>query len=159
MLSPERNECSNLLTTNFRPLFSCAPRKWPRIFGEFFRRSVLERIYRLLLVADREHRARDAARAGAGGEFGGQPAHDLPLLVAGVLRLIDQNVIDAEVELVVHPGGVDVGQKRQRLVDQIVVIEQPAALLFLGVAGQHLVGDGEQRRTAVAAGDGAVTFE
>ena len=71
------------------------------------------------------------ARAGAGGEFGDQPPDDLPLLVAGILRLVDQQMIDAEIELVMHPGGVDVGQQRQRLVDQVVVIEQAAAL-FLG---------------------------
>ena len=57
--------------------------------------------------------------------------HDLPLLLAGVLRLVDQHVVDAEIELVVHPGGIDVAQQRQRLVDEIVVVEQPAALLFL----------------------------
>ena len=48
------------------------------------------------------------ARAGAGGEFGDQPLDDLPLLRAGVLRLVDQHMVDAEVELVVHPGGIDV---------------------------------------------------
>ena len=85
--------------------------------------------------------------------------HDLPLLLAGVLRLVDQHVVDAEIELVVHPGGVDVAQQRQRLVDEIVVVEQPAALFFLQVALQHLVGDGEQRRAAVAAGDGAAAVE
>jgi hypothetical protein len=127
--------------------------------GEFLRRGVLERVDRLLLVADREHGALDAARAGAGGELGRQPAHDVPLLVAGVLRLVDQDVIDAEIELVVHPGGVDVGKQRQRLVDQIVVVEQPAALFLLGVARQHSVRDSEQRLAAAAAGDGAVTLQ
>ncbi len=126
--------------------------------GEFVRRGVLERVDRLLLVADREHGAPDAARAGAGGEFGREPAHDLPLLVAGVLRLIDQHMVDAEVELVVHPGGIDVAQQLQRLVDEIVVIKQPAALFLAGVARQHIVGDGEQRFAAAAAGDGALPF-
>ena len=45
------------------------------------------------------------ARAGAGGEFRDQRADDLPLLRAGVLRLVDQHVVDAEIELVEHPGG------------------------------------------------------
>ena len=49
-------------------------------------------------------RASDAARAGAGGELGHQPLDDVPLLRARVLRLVDQQVIDAEIELVVHPG-------------------------------------------------------
>ena len=127
--------------------------------GEFLGRGVLERIDRLLFVADREHRARYAACARAGGEFGGEPTHDLPLLVAGVLRLVDQEMIDAEIELVMHPGRIDVGEERQRLVDQVVIIEQAAALLLVGVARQHLVSDGEERGAAVAAGDGAAAFE
>ena len=53
---------------------------------------------------------RTLARAGAGEEFGDQAPDDLPLLRAGVLRLVDQHVIDAEVELVVHPGGAIIGR-------------------------------------------------
>ncbi len=49
-------------------------------------------------------RAQRAARAGADGELRHQPLDDVPLLRAGVLRLVDQEMIDAEVELVVHPG-------------------------------------------------------
>ena len=79
--------------------------------GEFFRRGVLERIDRLFLVADREHGALYAARTGAGSEFSSEPAHDLPLLVAGVLRLVDQDMIDAEIELEMHPGRIDVGEQ------------------------------------------------
>jgi len=84
--------------------------------------GVLEREDRLLLVADREDGALKVARAPASGEFGHQPAHDIPLLVARVLRLVDQHVVDAEIELVMHPGGFDVAQERQRLVDQIVIV-------------------------------------
>jgi hypothetical protein len=113
--------------------------------GEFLGRGILERIDRLFLVADRKDGARVGPRAGAGGEFVGEVAHDLPLLLAGVLRLVDQHMVDAEIELVVHPGGIDVAQERKRLVDEIVVVEQPAALLFLQVALQHLIGDGEER--------------
>ena len=40
--------------------------------GEFLGRRVLERIDRLLLVADRKDGARDRPRAGAGGEFVGE---------------------------------------------------------------------------------------
>src|SRR6202034_2844836 len=64
--------------------------------------------------------------------------------------------IDAEVELVVHPGGIGlVGQKRQRPVDEIVVIEQPAALLLVRIPLQHLVGHGQKRGAAIAGGGGA----
>src|ERR1700690_4674559 len=69
------------------------------------RRRALEREDRLLLVADREHRAPRVGARAAGGEFGDDGAHDAPLLRAGVLRLVDQHVVDAEIELVEHPGG------------------------------------------------------
>ena len=52
-------------------------------------------------------------------------------------------MIDAEIELVMDPGGIDVAQQRERLVDQIVVIEQAAARFFVVIAPQHLVGDGD----------------
>ena len=72
---------------------------------EFARRGALERKDRLLLVADREHRAQHAvARAGTGGEFGNDVRDDVPLPRAGILRLVDQHVIDAAVELVMHPA-------------------------------------------------------
>ena len=73
---------------------------------KFLRRSILKGIDRLFFVADGKYRTSYAARAGAGGKFSGKPNHDLPLLVAGVLRLIDQHVIDAEVELEMHPGRI-----------------------------------------------------
>jgi hypothetical protein len=73
-------------------------------FGKFLRRRILKRIDRLFFVSHREHGAPRVARAGASGEFGGKTAHDLPLLAAGILRLVDQEMIDAEIELVVHPG-------------------------------------------------------
>ena len=73
---------------------------------EFPRRRALEREDRLLLVADREHGAHHAvARAGAGGEFRDDVRDDVPLPRAGVLRLVDQHMIDAAVELVMHPAG------------------------------------------------------
>ena len=37
-------------------------------------------------------------------EFLRQALHDIPLLRAGVLRLVDQDMVDAAVELVEHPG-------------------------------------------------------
>ena len=55
-------------------------------------------------------------------------------------------MIDAEIELVVNPGGVDAVEQRQRLVDQVVVIEQATPRLLLPVAPQNGVGDGDQRR-------------
>ena len=84
---------------------SCAASKNRAHLGEGFRRRALEREDRLLVVADREDRApQAAARAGAGGELGDEALDDVPLLRARVLRLVDQQMVDAEIELVVHPG-------------------------------------------------------
>src|SRR5580693_537212 len=93
-------------------------------FRELLRRRILERINRLLLVTDRENRPRAGPGAGAGGEFGDELADDLPLFAAGVLRFVDQKMVDAEIELVVNPGGVDIAQQRERFVDQTVIIDQ-----------------------------------
>ena len=58
-------------------------------------------------------------------------------------------MMDAAVELVVHPGGGDVVEQVERLVDQVFVIEQAAAVLLGAEAGDHRVSDGEQRGAAV----------
>jgi hypothetical protein len=80
---------------------------------EGVRRRALKREDRLLLVADREDGALDiVARAEARGELGSEKTDDLPLLGTGVLRLVDQHVVDAIVELVVHPGRLAVSQER-----------------------------------------------
>ena len=68
-------------------------------------------------------------------------------------------MVDAAVELVVHPGGLDLAQQGQRLLDQVVVVEQPAPVLLGPVAGDHRVGDGDQRGRAIAAGDGLAALE
>ena len=118
---------------------------------EFARGRALEREDRLLLVADREHRAHHAvAGAGAGGEFGNDMGDDVPLPGAGVLRLVDQHMIDAAVELVMHPARGDAVQHRQRLVDQIVIVEQAALLLLAPVIGRGRGRDMQQRLGAVA---------
>ena len=103
-----------------------------RLVLELARRGALEAVDRLLGIADREERAHAlAARAAAGGEIRGDPAQDLPLLGVGVLRLVDEHVVDAAVELVEHPGGVAARQQRQRLVDQILEIERAEPRLVL----------------------------
>ena len=157
---PERNECWKLHVPQFvidaarQALVKASPHG-----VELARRRALERKDRLLLVADREDRAPHLPRAGAGEKFGRQMADDLPLLRAGILRLVDQHVIDAVVELVVHPGGAILGQQRERLVDQVVVVEQAAPVLLGLVARDHRVRDGQQRRGAIAARDGVAPLE
>ena len=77
-----------------------------RLDRQPLRRRALEREDRLLLVAHREHGAMALAGALADEELGGQSAQDVPLLGGGVLRLVEQHVVDAAVELEEHPGGV-----------------------------------------------------
>ena len=84
---------------------------------------------------------------------------DVPLPGAGVLRLVDQHVIDAAVELEMHPAGGDAVQHFQRLVDQVVVIEQAAFLLFAAIVGGHGGRDDEKSLRAVADRQGAALFD
>ncbi len=126
----------------------------------FARRRALERKDRLLLVADREQGAgEEAARARPGGEFRHQMAHDPPLLLAGVLGLVDQDMVEPEVELVMHPARIDLRQHVAGLVDEIVVIEQPAAVLLGAVACDHRARNDHERRGAVAANDGLAALD
>src|SRR5579863_2114453 len=85
--------------------------------SEFLRRGILKRIDRLLLVADGKDCPEHVARAGTGGEFGDQSSDNLPLLAAGILGLVYQEVIDAHIEFVMNPGGIDAGEQSERLVD------------------------------------------
>jgi hypothetical protein len=84
---------------------------------------------------------------------------DVPLPRAGVLRLVDQHVIDAAVELVMHPAGGDAVQHLQRLVDQIVIVEQAALLLFAAVVRRRRGRDMQQRLGAVADRHGAAPLD
>ena len=74
-------------------------------FGKHARHRALEAVDRLLLVADGKERAHAFALPQPGEELARQRLYDLPLLAARVLRLVDEDVVDAAVELEQHPGG------------------------------------------------------
>ena len=102
----------------------------PAALLEFARRGALEAEDRLLRIADREDGSDlPRSRAAAGREILGDVAQDLPLLGVRVLRLVDEHVVDATVELVQHPGAVATREQRQRLGDEIVEIERADPLL------------------------------
>ena len=84
---------------------------------------------------------------------------DLPLPRARVLRLVDQHVIDAAVELVMHPARRDALEHLQRLVDEVVIVEQPALQLLAPVIRRGRGRDMQQRLRAVARDDGAALFD
>ena len=110
--------------------------------------GALEGIDRLLFVADRKDGAVHAvARSEAGKEIFGEAPHHIPLVGAGVLGFVDQDVIDALVELVLHPGA-DIGTRQQprRAGDQVVEIEKAARCLHPLVAGDQPVGHHQRRR-------------
>ena len=68
-------------------------------------------------------------------------------------------MVDAEIELVEHPGGGRAREQFERLVDQVVVIEQRASLFFACVARDYFGGDGDQRAGAFARGQRALARE
>src|SRR5471030_570117 len=84
---------------------------------------------------------------------------DVPLPGASVLRLVDQHVIDAAVELEMHPAGGDAVQHLQRLVDQVVVVQQAAFLFFAAVVGGDGGRDDKERLRAVADRQAAAAFD
>ncbi len=84
---------------------------------------------------------------------------DIPLPRAGVLRLVDQHVIDAAVELVMHPTRRDAVQHGKRLVDQIVIVEQAALLLLAAIIRRRSGGDMQQRLGTVADRHGASSLD
>ena len=65
--------------------------------------GALEAKDRLLGIANREDRADLGPRTLAGEELLRERGDDLPLLGIGVLRLVDENVVEAAVELEQHP--------------------------------------------------------
>ena len=75
---------------------------------EHRRRGALKREDRLLFIADREERADPPTSALASQVVGSDLTQDVPLRLRGVLRLVDQNMVDAGIELVEHPGRVGI---------------------------------------------------
>ena len=105
----------------------------------------LEAVDRLLLVADHEQGAVGGPllpKSGPGPELAGQPPDDVPLLGRGVLGLVDQDMVDAAVQLVEHPGGVrPLVDQLARAADQIGEVQRAAAglglMVGLGIGAGH----------------------
>ena len=96
---------------------------------------------------------RVSLRAVAGEEFLRQRADHVPLHRAGVLRLVDQDVVEPAVELVEHPlhrcrGAQQVGGAG----DEVVEVERGAARLGLAVALQHRIAEPDQRHGGIEQG-------
>ena len=92
---------------------------------------------------------------------------DAPLLRRGVLHLVQQQVIEAAVQLVQHPGRAGIDQQVGGAPDQVVVVEQPGRFLVLRIGVQHRRGERHQRggnrgdlqrQAGIDRGDDAVAF-
>ena len=79
---------------------------------EGLRSRALEGIDRLLGIADRKQRARPPATSLARDEVLCDGAKDAPLRLAGVLGLVDEDVVDALVQLVEHPSRIGLAAKQ-----------------------------------------------
>ena len=118
---------------------------------EFTRGRTLKRKDRLLFVADCKHRAQYAiARAGTRSKFGNDVGDDVPLPRTCILRLVDQHVVDATVQLVMHPARRDAVEHLKRLVDQIVIVEQAPLELLAAIVRSRCGRNMQQRLGAVA---------
>ena len=85
---------------------------------------------RLFEIADHEQAAELVTLAAPGKIFLHQRADHLPLQQVGILRLINQHVIDAAVELEAHPiGGARFAQQARGGGDHVVIIDHPGPVL------------------------------
>src|SRR3984885_2204905 len=134
-------------------------------FREHLGRRALEGEDGLLLVADCEDGSVLGSRARAGKKLGAQRRKDAPLRTRGVLRFIEQQVIEPIVELVQHPRGARTRHQRQRTRDLVIEIERAALGLHPRESRQDRSCDDEQggaafkcqrRAPALAQGEQAV---
>ena len=115
--------------------------------SEVLRARALEAEDRLLVIAHHEDRAQlVVALPQSREEIFGKRSDDLPLRLIGVLRLVDEDMIDAPVELVADPfAEPPLAQKACSAADQIVEIDQPLALLRRVPGQGEAPADGERR--------------
>ncbi len=119
---------------------------------ELVRIGALEGVDRLLFVAHDEQRARVLGlfTAHAGEEFLCQGMDERPLVGAGILGLIEQDMADPAIELVEHPGGLArQGEQGIGRGDEIVEIQGPARTLGCVIGGKDRPGEGDQRQRAL----------
>ena len=87
-------------------------------------------------------------------------ADHLPLVGIGVLRLVDQHMVDAAVELVEHPGSaLRRAEQPPRGDDQVVVVEHAAPPLGRGEAAGDVEPEPQQRQRQLDQRQPAGAFE
>ncbi len=121
------------------PRLHHAPAGHPPPAAKLVRLRALKRVDRLLDVTHGEHGALDldavfiGPRPLAREEIAGQRVRNIPLHAGAILHLIQQQMIDAAIQLELHPGGAVILQQPQTATDQVVIIHQPAARFRLPV--------------------------
>ena len=140
-----------------RPAGGRGPRRQALAHGtEVGEVGTLETVDRLLLVADHEQGSRIVARAVASEELLGQLEHDRPLARAGVLGLVDQDMVDARIQLVEHPLGLArFVQQLAGALDQVVIVEHRPLRLQRLVSIDGGEGDAQQGLAAARHEEGA----
>ena len=82
----------------------------------------------------------------SGEEFIGQSTQDSPLGLGSVLCLVNENMIDATIELEQHPRCTGVGHKIAGALDQVVEVEGAASVLELRIAARDPLHDLRKRQ-------------
>ena len=100
-----------------------------------FGRGSLKSVYRLFEIADRKDRpGLFRMRTGTAVKIVAKCADDVPLRLVGVLRLINQNMVDLPVEFEPHPiRHVPGVQQIGGLADHIVEIDDALCVFGLGI--------------------------
>ena len=112
--------------------------------------STLERVNGLFFIPHNKDGALQGAGPFATAEFLGEFVNHIPLLRAGVLGFIDQNVIHAAIQAEQHP--IRHGRfpkEKSALLDEVIKIQPSPSLLLVGIKGQ-------KHRGEVVQGHGAV---
>ena len=130
--------------------------------GELVAVSALERVDALLRVADGEEGAVEGfvgrfvlgAGAEAGEELVGETVGDVPLLGGGVLDFVEQEMIDAAVELVEDPGGAGFLEEGLGAGDEVAVVELVELALAVGVGLEGGAGEAQEGDSCFGAADG-----
>ncbi len=113
---------------------------------ESSRIGALKAVDRLFGVADGKDRAQAVAGPLADEKFLGERRHDLPLLGVGVLRLVDQNVVEAAVELEQHPWrDAGVAQQIKGGRNQVVIVEDALGALAGCIRVHQCTAEPDQR--------------
>ena len=105
----------------------------------------LEGIDGLLLITHREDAALFFPCTQPREEFPGQRPHNTPLFRVGILRLIQQDMIQPVIQLEQNPGAAWIIEQFARARDQIIVIQQAGIFLGRLVAAQHGLTNREKR--------------